>query len=135
MTTMSKQTLISESVAVIRVDIHPIGKEPNNTSYVWSLRSHVRQPYAKSLLSRNWPPTHRMKSWLPVIIWPGRHPGLPHSPSTKPPQSREMRFNKVVTKLLSNPIFMPKPSTHRIFAHDHLFHTHRPKVFTDSQMS
>jgi hypothetical protein len=47
-----------------------------------------------------------MKSWFPVIIRPDRHPRLPHSPSTKPPWSREVRFNKVVTKLLglSGPI-------------------------------
>jgi hypothetical protein len=35
-----------------------------------------------------------------------RHPVLPHSPSNKPPQSREVQFNKVVTGLLglSGPI-------------------------------
>jgi hypothetical protein len=32
-------------------------------------------------------------------------------------------------------VFMPKPSTHRMSAQDHLFHTHRPKVFTLSKMS
>jgi hypothetical protein len=44
-----------------------------------------------------------MKSWLPTIVRPGHHPGLPHSPSTKPSQSREVRFDKVVTKLLGLP--------------------------------
>jgi hypothetical protein len=36
---------------------------------------------------------------------------------------------------MSYPNFMPKPCTHRMCAQDHLFHTHRSKVFTDSQMS
>jgi hypothetical protein len=37
--------------------------------------------------------------------------------------------------ILSYPIFMPKPSDHRMCAQDHLFSTHKPKVFTDNQMS
>jgi hypothetical protein len=37
--------------------------------------------------------------------------------------------------IISYPVFMPKPSTHRMCAQDHLFHTHRPQVFTDNQMS
>jgi hypothetical protein len=36
---------------------------------------------------------------------------------------------------LPSPVFMPKPSTHRMSAQDHLFHTHGPKVFTLSKMS
>jgi hypothetical protein len=36
---------------------------------------------------------------------------------------------------LSDPILQAKPSTHRMCAQDHLFHTQRQKVFTDSQMS
>jgi hypothetical protein len=36
---------------------------------------------------------------------------------------------------LSDPILQAKPSTRRMCAQDHLFHTHRQKVFTDSQMS
>jgi hypothetical protein len=31
---------------------------------------------------------------------PDRHPGLPYSPSNKPPQSREVRFDIVVIGLL-----------------------------------
>jgi hypothetical protein len=46
-------------------------------------------------------PAPKMKSWLPVIIRPSCHHVLPHSPSTKPPRSREVRFDNVVTKLLS----------------------------------
>jgi hypothetical protein len=37
--------------------------------------------------------------------------------------------------VLLYPVFKPKPSTHHMCAHDHLFHTHRPKVFIDNQMS
>jgi hypothetical protein len=36
-----------------------------------------------------------------AIIRPGHHPVLPHSPSNKPSQSREVRFDKVVTGILS----------------------------------
>jgi hypothetical protein len=36
---------------------------------------------------------------------------------------------------MSYPVFMPKPSAHRMYAHDQLFHTYRQKVFTDNQMS
>jgi hypothetical protein len=31
--------------------------------------------------------------------------------------------------------FETKPNTHRICAHDHLFHTHGQKVFAECQMS
>jgi hypothetical protein len=44
-----------------------------------------------------------MMSWLPVIVRPGRYCRLPYSPSDKPPQSREVRFDKVVTNLLGLP--------------------------------
>jgi hypothetical protein len=52
----------------------------------------------------------RTKSKLDPCSWdevlapsdarPSRQPGLPHSSSNKPPQSREVRFDKVVTGLL-----------------------------------
>jgi hypothetical protein len=57
----------------------------------------------KSLLSQNRVHAPRMKSCLPVIVRPDRHSRLPHSTSTKPPRSREVRFDKVVTKLLGLP--------------------------------
>jgi hypothetical protein len=69
-------------------------------SYAWPLGSHVRQPSMKSLLSQIWAHTPRMKSWPPAIVQPGRHLALSHSPSNKPPRSREVRFDKVVTGLL-----------------------------------
>jgi hypothetical protein len=36
---------------------------------------------------------------------------------------------------VSYPVFMPKPSTHRMYAQDQFFHTYGHKVFTDSQIS
>jgi hypothetical protein len=47
-----------------------------------------------------------MKSWFPAIVRPDLYPGLPHSRSIKSPWSREVRFDKVVAKLLdlSGPI-------------------------------
>jgi hypothetical protein len=69
-------------------------------SYAWPLESHVWQPSVKSLLSWKWVPAPRMKSWPSAIVQPGRHRELPHPPSNKPPQSREVWFDKVVTELL-----------------------------------
>jgi hypothetical protein len=37
--------------------------------------------------------------------------------------------------LLSYPVSMPKPSTHRMYAQDQLFHTYGQKVLIDNQMS
>jgi hypothetical protein len=37
--------------------------------------------------------------------------------------------------LLSYLVFMPKPSTHRMYAQDQLFHTYGQKVLIDNQMS
>jgi hypothetical protein len=37
--------------------------------------------------------------------------------------------------LLSNPVFMPKPSTHRMHDPGSIVPHLRPKVFTDNQMS
>jgi hypothetical protein len=79
------------------------GKNLTNTSYTWPLGSHIRQSSTKSLPSQNWAPTLWMKSWPPTIVRPGRRRALPHSPSNKPPQSREGRFDKVVTGLLGLP--------------------------------
>jgi hypothetical protein len=51
--------------------------------------------------SKSGPCSRDDKFWLLVIAQPDRHPGLPHSPSTKQPQSREVQFDKIITKLLS----------------------------------
>jgi hypothetical protein len=65
----------------IQIGVHPTEEEPNNISYVRPLGSHVRQPSVKSLLSQNRALAPEIKSWFPAIIRPGRHFGLPHSPS------------------------------------------------------
>jgi hypothetical protein len=39
----------------------------------------------------------------PAIVRPSCHPGLPYSASNKPPWSRKVRFDKVVTGLLGLP--------------------------------
>jgi hypothetical protein len=67
MTATDKRPLIFESVMVTRIDIYSTGEEPDNMSCVRLPKSHVQQPSMKSLLSRNWSPAPRMKSWLPVI--------------------------------------------------------------------
>jgi hypothetical protein len=46
------------------------------------------------------PPCSRDEVLAPTYTQSGRHPRLPHSPSNKPPQSREVWFDKVVTGLL-----------------------------------
>jgi hypothetical protein len=84
MTGKSKRPLISESVMVIQNGVHRAGEEPDNTLHAWSHGLHVQQPFAKSLLGQNRPPAPGMKSWFSVIVLPGRHLGLPHSPSIKP---------------------------------------------------
>jgi hypothetical protein len=103
MTATSKRSLIFESVVTIRIGVHLQGKNLTNTSYMWLLRSHVRQPSMKSLLSWNRVSAPGMKSCLPAIVRPGHHRGLPHSSSNKPPRSREGQFDKAVTKLLGLP--------------------------------
>jgi hypothetical protein len=62
MAAMSKRLLISDSVTMIQIIIHPIGEEPDNMSYVWPLGSHIRQPPVKSLLGQNWTCAPGMKS-------------------------------------------------------------------------
>jgi hypothetical protein len=81
------------------------GEKLFNTLYSWPLGSYVWQPSAKSLLSWNWAPALGMKSWPPAIVRPCCRCVLPHSPSNKPPRSREGWFDEVVTELL----YLPSP--------------------------
>jgi hypothetical protein len=85
MVAIDKRPLISESVAVTRIEIHPAGEEPNQhivrvTPEVSHTTTICEVP-TKSKLSPC--------SWDEVLASsdarPGRHPGLPHSPSNKPP--------------------------------------------------
>jgi hypothetical protein len=98
MTTTSKRTPISESVAVIQIDVHPIGDKPDNTLHLRSRGLLEQQPSTKFLLGQNRAPAPGMKSWFPATFQPGHHLGLPHSPSVKLSWSREVWFNKVITK-------------------------------------
>jgi hypothetical protein len=43
-------------------------------------------------------------------------------------------IDTALVPLLLYPVFMPKPSTHCMYAQDQLFHTYRQKAFTDNQM-
>jgi hypothetical protein len=74
---------------VTRIDIHPIGEEPD--------RHIVRvAPEVSRMTTIGKVPT-KLKSGLcswdeilaPTNAQPGHHSGLPHSPSNKPPRSRE----------------------------------------------
>jgi hypothetical protein len=106
MTTTDKRSLISESVMVTRIHIHPAGEEPDQhairtTLRVSRLTSVCEVPTKSKLGPFSWD-----EVLAPAITWPDRCRGLPHSPSNKPPCSRDVRFNNVVTWLLglSGPI-------------------------------
>jgi hypothetical protein len=59
----------------------PCKAKHDNTTYALSPWPYVRQPFAKSLRAQNRSSTLGMKSWFHGVHRPGRHPGLPHSPS------------------------------------------------------
>jgi hypothetical protein len=44
-----KSSLITESVTDIRINIHLVKENPDNTTYAWSLGPYVWLPLAKSL--------------------------------------------------------------------------------------
>jgi hypothetical protein len=115
MTATDKRTLISESVTTIWIGVHPVGEEPDQ--HVVRMTPRV----SRTTTVRVTPEVSRMttvcevptksKSGLcsqdevlaPSDVWPDRHPGLPHSPSNKPPRSKEVQFDEVVTGLLGLP--------------------------------
>jgi hypothetical protein len=90
MTAMDKRSLISESVMVTRIDIHPAGEEPDRHIV------HVAPRSKSGLCSRD-------EVLAPNDTRLGCHPRLSHSLSNKPPQSREGRFSKIVPELLGLP--------------------------------
>jgi hypothetical protein len=100
---MDKQPLICESIAVTRIDIHHTGEEPDRhvvraapeVSHTTTVREVPTKPKS-GLYSRD-------EVLSPSDARPSRHLGLSHSPSNKPPQSREGRFDEVVTGLLDLP--------------------------------
>jgi hypothetical protein len=100
MTATNKQSLISESVAVIQINIHPSGQEPDQhvirvapTVSRTTIVCEVPTKLKSGLCSRD-------EVLAPSDVRPSHHPGLLHSPSNKPPLSREGWFDKVVTGLL-----------------------------------
>jgi hypothetical protein len=85
---------------VIQIGVHPTGEKPDQ---------HIVRaaPGASRTTTIHKVPTKsksdscsRDEVLTSSDARPGRHPGLPHSPSNKLPQSREVWFNKVVTRLL-----------------------------------
>jgi hypothetical protein len=103
MTATDKWPLISESVAVTQINIHPTGEEPDRhivrVALGVSCTTTVREVPTKSKLGL----CSREEILAPSDARPDRHPGLPHSPSNKQPRSREGWFDKVVTGLLGLP--------------------------------
>jgi hypothetical protein len=51
------------------------------------------------------------------------------------PPTAMRRFEPSLQVLMSYLVLRIKPGTHRMCAQDHLFHTHRHKAFTNSQLS
>jgi hypothetical protein len=103
---MGKRPLISESVTVTWISIHPAGGKPDQhvirvASWV-SRTTTVREVHTKSKSG----PCSRDEVLAPSDAQPGRHLGLPHSRSNKSPRSKEVQFDEVVTGLLglSGPI-------------------------------
>jgi hypothetical protein len=84
-----------------RIDIHPAGEEPNQHIVRVALRvprmTTIHEVPTKSKSG----PCSRDEVLVPNDARLGRHPGLPHSPTNNPPQSREVQFNEVVTRLLA----------------------------------
>jgi hypothetical protein len=103
MTATDKRSLISESVMVNRIGVHPAGEEPNQ--YV--VRVTPRVSHMTTVREFSTKSKSGLCSWDEVLAPSdcpnGCHPGLPHSLSNKLPQSREGQFDKVVTRLLGLP--------------------------------
>jgi hypothetical protein len=89
---MDKRSLITESVAATWIDIHPTGEE-SDRHIVRTTVGEVPTKLKLGLCSRD-------EVLAPSNAWPDRHSGLSHSPSYKPPRSREGQFDKVITRLL-----------------------------------
>jgi hypothetical protein len=101
-----KRTLISESVAVTQIDIHPIGEEPVRHIVRAALEVSCTTTVCEVPTKSNSDLCSRDEVLAPINAQPSCHSGLSHSPSNKPPRSREGRFDKVVTRLLglSDPV-------------------------------
>jgi hypothetical protein len=85
---------------VIQIGVHPTGEEPNQhivhlASRVSRMKTICEVPTMLKL-----GPCSRDEVLALAIVRPCHRRGLPHSPSNKPPRSREVRFDKIVTMLL-----------------------------------
>jgi hypothetical protein len=83
-----KRSLISDSVMAIQIGVHPTGEEPDQlTIRVTPGVSHTiticEVPTNSKLVPYSWD-----EVLAPSDTRPGHHPGLPHSRSNKPLQSR-----------------------------------------------
>jgi hypothetical protein len=91
---------------VTQINMHPAGKESDQHVV------HTAPGVPRTTILREVPtklklgPCSRDEVLAPSDVRSDRHPKLPHSPSNKPPRSREVRFDEVVTGLLdlSSPI-------------------------------
>jgi hypothetical protein len=85
---MDKRSLTSKSVMVIRINIHPTGKEANQyvvraTPEVSRTTTVCEVPTTSKLV-----PCSRDEVLVFSDTRLGHHPKLPHSPSNKPPKSK-----------------------------------------------
>jgi hypothetical protein len=90
----------------IRISVHPTGEEPDqHIVCVAPEVSRMTTVYKVPTKSKSGP-CSRCEVLAPSDARPRHHPGLPHSPFSKPPRCREVWFDKVVTGLLglSGPI-------------------------------
>jgi hypothetical protein len=88
---------------VSRIDIHPTTKEPDR--HIVRVAPVVSRTIiiGEAPTKLNLGPYYQDEVLAPSDARPGRHPGLSHSHSNKPPRCREVWFDKVVTMLLGLP--------------------------------
>jgi hypothetical protein len=103
MTITDKRSLISESVVVTRIDIHPARKEPDQHTVQMAPRVSRTTAVGEIPTKSKSGPCSCDEVLAPSDARPGRHSRLPHSPSNRPTRSREVRFDKVVTWLIGFP--------------------------------
>jgi hypothetical protein len=79
MTATDRRSIISESVAVIQIDIHPIGEEPDQHVVRVAPRASRTTTIRKIPTKSKSGPCSRDEVLSPSDARLGRHPGLPHS--------------------------------------------------------
>jgi hypothetical protein len=71
MTGTNKRSLISESVMMIQIDVHPAGDEPDQHNVRLASWVSRMTTVRESVLSQAWAPAPEMKSWPPGSSgWP-----------------------------------------------------------------